>query len=404
MGWDRGEPGGGGGRKGSIRRRPDYWQAILRSAGPTSPVGRAIGTTWRAISKIVFFPIISPLGYSKRFNVQGDMVIMKRSLVMRFVDGILTRVLLTPVILGIFMIAVVYASTHPKNLRAESSPDAYGLYFKRLSLTTVDHQRLTAWYIPPISAEEVAFDVMGTLVQKYPAVVVCHGLGSTHDLYLPLAAQLHTAGFAVLLLDLRGQGESDAAAVTYGLRERMDVLAAVKALREMSYIDATKVSVVGHNIGATAALQAAALDSSVAAVVADGLWPRFEDRARDIFGHPNAGSGNPLPSQWLAPLYTLAFEIAIRDRLNQLNPETVIRNIHTQPVLFITRTGPDYASVQEVRALASQAGSHHEVIPADFNWEGKIVAFLTKSLDWKGPKARGTEQIKNLLKNSIETK
>jgi len=41
-------------------------------------------------------------------------------------------------------------------------------------------------------------------------------------------------------------------------------------LREMPYVDETKVCVVGHDIGATAALQATALDSSITAVVADG--------------------------------------------------------------------------------------------------------------------------------------
>jgi pimeloyl-ACP methyl ester carboxylesterase len=396
MGWDRGEP-----RTGSIRRRPDYWQALLRTAGATSPLGRAVRSVTRAVCKVVFFPVISPLGYSKRFDVHGDIIIVKRSFLWRILDGLFTRILLTPVILGIFMVAVVYASTHPRNLRADSSPDAYGLYFKRLSLTTVDHQRLTAWFIPPISAEEVAFDVDGTLIQKYPAVVLCHGLGSTHDQYLPLASQLHAAGYAVLMLDLRGQGESDTAAVTYGLRERMDILAGVKMLRETTYIDPARVCVVGHNIGATAALQAAALDSSVAAVVADGLWPRFEERARDIFGRPTDGRGALMPTQYLAPLYTIAFEIAIRDRLSQLDPETVVRNIHKQPVLFIARPGPDYASLQEVVLLASNSGGRHEVMSADFHWESKIVAFFNKSLDWKGPKARGTEQIKNLLKHSV---
>jgi pimeloyl-ACP methyl ester carboxylesterase len=402
MGWDRGEPGGPTYKNGSIRRRPDYWQALLKSAGPTSPLGRAVSTAWRAVSKVVFFPIISPLGYSKKFNVQGDMVLVKRSLPLRILDGLFTRILLTPIILSVFLIAVVYASTHPRNLRADSSPDAYGLYFKRLSITTIDSQRLTAWYIPPINAEEVAFDIDGTLVQKYPGVVLCHGLGATHDQYLPLAAQLHTAGYAVLMLDMRGQGESDKAAVTYGLRERMDILAGVKVLRETSYIDPARVCVIGHNIGATAALQAAALDSSVAAVVADGIWPKFEERARDIFGRPNATPGNALPTRWLAPLYTIAFEIAVRDRLNQLDPETVVRAIHKQPVLFIARTGPDYAPVQEVVTLASQSGGRHEVIAAEYNWEGKIVTFLNKSLGWKGPKARGTEQIKNLLRSSVE--
>jgi len=403
MGWDRGEPGSGKKPSGSIRRRPDYWQTILRTAGATSPLGRAVRSTWRGICKVVFFPIISPLGYSKRFNVQGDMLVVKRSVIMRVVDAVFTRILLTPVILGIFMAAVVFASTHPKNVRATSTPDAFGLYYKRLSLTTVDNQRLTAWYVPPMSADEVSFDIEGTLQQKYPAAVVVHGLGASHDEYLQLTSQLHTAGYAVLLLDMRGQGESDSAAVTYGLRERMDVLAGVKMLRETSYVDGSRVCVIGHNIGATAALQAAALDSSIAAVVADGMWPKFEDRARDIFGHPNSdGTGAPLATQWLAPIYTVAFEIAVRDRLNQLDPFTVVQSIHTQPVLFISRVGPDYASVQDVLALASSAGSHHEVMAAEYNWEAKVVKFLNKSIDWKGPKARGKEQIKALLENSVD--
>jgi len=58
--------------------------------------------------------------------------------------------------------------------------------------------------------------------------------------------------------------------------------------------------------------------------------------------------------------------------------------------------------VQDVLALASSAGSHHEVMAAEYNWEAKVVKFLNKSIDWKGPKARGKEQIKALLESSVE--
>jgi pimeloyl-ACP methyl ester carboxylesterase len=397
MGWDK----GGKPANNSIRRRPDYWQALLRTARVSSPLFRPVKAAARAFAKVAFFPVVSPLGYAKHFNVHGDMVIVKRSAPWRVLDAVLTRLLLTPVILAVFFIGVVYASTHPKPLQAFSTPDGFGMYFKRINLVSVDNQRLTAWYIPPINADEVAFDPEGTLLQRWPAVVLCHGLGGTHDEYLPLAKSLHAAGFGVLMLDTRGQGESDPAAVTYGLRERLDVLAGVKFLRENTYIDPGKVCVVGHDIGAMAVLQAAALDSSIAAVVADGLWPRFEDRARTIFSRPTQAHGGSLPTQWLAPLYTVAFEIAVRDRLNQLDPETVVRSIHTQPVLFVARSGPDYAPVQDVLTLATNAGSRHEVIPATGDWESRLRVFLIKATNWKGPKARGAEQIENLLKNSV---
>ena len=405
MGWKSGD------KSTSPRRRPDYWLALLRTAkASTSPFWRVFKRIARAVGKVVFFPIISPMGYSQRFDIQGDVIVMKRSLVWRILDGVLTRMLLTPVILALFLIATVYASTHPRTVQALCTPGSFGVYFKRTSLMTVDNQRLTAWFIPPMNADELAFDPQGTLAQKWPGVVLCHGLGASHDQYLPLAQELHTAGFAILLLDMRGQGESDAGAVTYGLRERMDVLAAVKYLREIDYIDETKVSVVGHDIGATAALQAAALDSSITAIVADGLWPKFEDRARAIFSRPPAiagqwgAGGGRMPTQWLAPLYTMTFEIAVRDRLEQLDPEKVVRSLR-KPVLFIARSGPEFAPVQDVLALAACAGGEHDMFIDAPGGKGDSVTrtrdFLVKVSNWNGPNSRGAAQIERLMKNKV---
>jgi len=404
MGWTQGR------RKPSPRRGPDYWQALLRTARASSPLWRGLRNLSRSLGKVFLFPIISPLGYTKHFDINGDMMIVKRSFLWRLADAVLTRVLLAPVILAIFLIAVVYASTHPRNVRALGTPDAYGTYFSRVNLVTVDNQRLTAWYIPALTADEVAFDPEGTLAQKWPSVVLCHGLGATHDQYLPLAQEMHKAGFAVLMIDMRGQGESDVAAVTFGLRERLDVLAGVKFLRETSSIDPGKVCVVGHNIGGMAALQAATLDSSITAIVADGLWPRFEERARDIFSRPTADTwgvgGSRLPTAWMAPLYTLTFEIAVRDRLSQLDPGAIVRNLHRQPVLFIARTGPEYAPVRDIMNLASTAGSQHDVFvdnpgsPDATN--ARIRDFLLKTTKWKGPKAHGIEQIQKLLENQVK--
>lgn len=392
----------------SPRRGAEYWQKLLRTA--SSPLRRIFGRAFHLAGKVIFFPIISPLGYAKRFDVQGDMVVIRRSWGWRIADALLTRLLLTPIILAIFLVAVVYTSTHPKSVHAISTPESYGLYYKRVSLVTIDNEHLSGWYLPPMSADELAFDPEGILSQKWPAVVICHGLGESHDQYLPLAKELHAAGFAVLMLDTRGQGDSDPAAVTYGLRERLDILAAVKYLRDTAYVDETKVCVVGHDIGATAALQAATLDSAIAAVVADGLWPQFEVRAQDAFTRtpPNwtwAAQGR-LPTRWLASLYTMTFEIAVRDSLSQLDPVRVLRNIHTQPVLFIARTGEEYAPLQDILAYSHTDGSTHEVYIDNPNVEGdsekQTCDFLVKVTGWKGPTAHHSEPIKNLLENEIK--
>jgi pimeloyl-ACP methyl ester carboxylesterase len=403
MGWTDGKSGPR--RPGNVSAFT-LLQLLLRRIRLPRPVANALGSLGRGFAKVAFFPLISPLGYSKSFNVEGDMMVVKRSWKWRIVDGLLTRALLTPVILAIFLVAIVYSSTHPQRVTASATPESLDLYYKRVRLVTVDGQGLHGWYVPPITASEMSFNPEASLFQKWPGVVLCHGLGASQEQYLPMAKELHKAGFAVLMLDMRGQGESDSAAVTYGLRERLDVLAGVKYLRELPNIDRTKVCVVGHDIGAVATLQAASLDPSIAAVVADGMWPKFETRARNIFSRPSPTAGS-LPIGWLGPLYTVAFEVAVRDRLSQLDPELVVRNIHSQPVLFIARQGAPYAPVPDVLSLATSVGSRHEVVVApdttdNRDVEQKVAAFLTHATNWKAPKVRGTEAIEKLLEKRVK--
>jgi pimeloyl-ACP methyl ester carboxylesterase len=356
----------------------------------------------RGVRRVTFFPLISPLGYSKRFNVSGDLVIHKRAWGWRLVDGILTRLLLGPVILGLFLALVVYANTHPRRVDAKGSPEGLGMYYKSVTLDTLDNTRIAAWYIPAVTADEVAFDPDEALRRRRPGVVVVHGLGASHDQYLPLARHLHDAGFVVLMIDLRGQGESAPGAVTYGLRERADIIAAVRFLRELSMVDETRVAVVGRDIGGVAALEAAALDPSLAAVVADGMWPRFNDRAHAIFDDPL----KIIPTGWIAPLYTTAFEIGVRERWGSWDLDTVMRSIHRQPLFFVARTGEGYATLNSVVQLAAASGGRHDVMLADpahaAEVDGRITTFLMEVTSWKGAKAKGVEEIEKMLEKRVK--
>jgi pimeloyl-ACP methyl ester carboxylesterase len=398
-------------KKGAARRRragdtTSFIQHFAKSIRLPQPLSRAVKWMTRGAARLLFFPLISPFSYSKSFNLEGDMLVVKRSWRWRVIDAIVTRILLAPVIVGMFLIAVVYANTHPQRVQAKVTPESLGVYFKRVRLVTVDEQGLAAWYLPPITAGDMSFNPNVSLAQKWPGAVLCHGLGASQDQYLTLAQVLHDQGFAVLMVDMRGEGESDSAAVTYGLREWRDVIAGVKYLQELPNVDPAKVCVVGHDIGASAALQAANLDSSIAAIVADGLWPRFEERSHHIFAHPGAHT-EALPTGWLAPLYTVAFEITLRDRLTQLDPEALARSIHTQPVLFIARDGPGYSPAPDVMKLASYVGAHHEVIVCEDNAAGQGVEervrdFLVQSIKWKGPKAQGLESIEKLMEKRVK--
>ncbi len=406
MGWHKGQVAAA-----RPKRSPPYVKALhwLKQKGNAFLL--ALGHGLRAVARVVFFPVISPLGYTKRFDIHGDMIVIKRSLGRRIFEGLLTRLVLTPVVLAIFFALLVYFSTHPEPILAEQTPEAQGLYFKRVTLISSDDQRLSAWYVPPIKAEELLINQEDILNQKWPAVVVSHGLGQSHEHYLSLAKSLHDAGFGILLLDLRGQGESAKGVVTFGIRERLDILAGVRYLRELPNIDPSKICLVGHDMAATSSLHAAMLDSSIKAVVADGLWPQFHQRVERIFDNSR------MPTKWMAPLYDLAFEISLRERLDQIDPGSLLKSIHTQPVLFVAYNSPENASIPDLMNMAASVPAHHEVMVAN-SGDGspaggdsaatlaavnqRVTQFLCTSANWSGPTLKGQETVRKLFENRVK--
>lgn len=121
---------------------------------------------------------------------------------------------------------------------------------------------LAAWWVPGPREDS-------------PAVVVAHGLGSCRRdpvILLP-AGMLHRNGFAVLLVDLRGQGDSPVGdgRFTGGDRERNDVLGAWDWLRARG-LPAARIGVLGESNGAATVILAAAAEAEVVAIWADSSY------------------------------------------------------------------------------------------------------------------------------------
>jgi alpha-beta hydrolase superfamily lysophospholipase len=122
----------------------------------------------------------------------------------------------------------------------------------RLELVTADDVHLTGRRWTPRRPDAAA-------------VVVVHGFGATseEERVVALAEALHDAGHSVLAYDARGHGVSGGEA-TLGDRERLDVAAAVAAVRA----DGGPVVLVAASVGAIAALRHLADEpGSVAGVV-----------------------------------------------------------------------------------------------------------------------------------------
>jgi dipeptidyl aminopeptidase/acylaminoacyl peptidase len=133
-----------------------------------------------------------------------------------------------------------------------------------------DKADIAGWYLPRSGATR--------------AIVLVHGKdGSRTDeffgRYIEFAAGLHTRDFAVLMIDMRGHGQSSDAYVGFGLTERHDVLGAVHWLETRGFARGA-IGLHGVSMGGAAVLGAMADDARIGAVVADSAFSDVVAAAR----------------------------------------------------------------------------------------------------------------------------
>ena len=151
--------------------------------------------------------------------------------------------------------ALILRGLRAPRLAHQRTPADVGLSAQSVRLPTAEGKTLFAWFVP----------VPGQLAA--PAVVVMHGWGANASLMLPALAPLHAAGFAVLLLDARCHGQSDDAAFTSLPRFAEDSEAGLDWLRQQPSVDSQRLAVMGHSVGAGAALLCATRRPDVRAVI-----------------------------------------------------------------------------------------------------------------------------------------
>jgi pimeloyl-ACP methyl ester carboxylesterase len=123
-----------------------------------------------------------------------------------------------------------------------------------------DGDTVAGWFYPAATAS-----------QPSPAIVFCPGFTGTRQaaFYQPYVERFVDAGYAVLLADYRGWGDSRGPrGEIVPLRQVADVRNALGYLETRAEVDPTRLAVVGVSFGGGNALYAAAVDDRVRAVVA----------------------------------------------------------------------------------------------------------------------------------------
>ena len=173
----------------------------------------------------------------------------------------------------------------------------------------------------------------------YPAVILLHGFaGHAHNM-VGLARTCTANGYAALALSLRGwlgsDGESD-----QGLRQPLDVLAAIDWLAKRPLVDKERIAVVGASMGGQVALLVAAHKPPIRAVASFygptdlARWREANPFIRDYLDDLCGPEGLPVRSPIL--------------RVAQIDA----------PVLLVHGDRDENVPVEQVQAMAEALKSH----------------------------------------------
>jgi dipeptidyl aminopeptidase/acylaminoacyl peptidase len=170
--------------------------------------------------------------------------------------------------------AFILRGLRAPRVAAQVSPLDLGYEAQSVHLPGPNGKTLFAWFI---AARGVA---------KAPAVLVMHGWGANASMMLSSAAPLSSAGFAVLLLDARCHGASGDEAFTSLPRFAEDIEAGLDWLALTPEVDAARLSVIGHSVGAGAALLSATQRADIRAVISISAFAHpYEVMRRFLASH-----------------------------------------------------------------------------------------------------------------------
>jgi uncharacterized protein len=232
----------------------------------------------------------------------------------------------------------------------------------------------------------VGHSIAGWWVDKgegSPVILLLHAVRADRSTMVSRAQLLMKHGFSVLLVDLQGHGETPGEAITFGLRESADVVAAREWIKHTA--PGRTIGVLACSLGGASVLLAPQ-PSGFDAVVLEAVYPRItravENRIRIRLG-------------FLAPILTPLLLMQLEPRLHiaasDLEPIRSIGRLGA-PVLIAAGSKDEHTTLEETRALFEAASDpkslwvvegarHQDLLAYDkMGYEEHVVGFLKRTL------------------------
>ncbi len=256
-----------------------------------------------------------------------------------------------------------------RGLRAPRVPHTQALTHHGIAANAVQAVRMAGPRGKQLSGWLVS--APGARPHPVPAVLVMHGWGANASLMGAVAAPLHAAGFAVLLLDARCHGSSDDEPFTSLARFAEDIAAGLAWLRIQPGIDAHRLALLGHSVGAGACLLHASQHPDVCAVVSLSAFAHPTEVMRRLLADHRV----PYP---VIGWYVLRHvQRVIGTTFDAIAPVHTIARVQC-PVLLVHGNHDATVPVSDAQRLRAAAPGHAQLLLIDGDHD------LRKALDSHG--------------------
>jgi dipeptidyl aminopeptidase/acylaminoacyl peptidase len=256
--------------------------------------------------------------------------------------------LLLAVVAGIIIAEVSLKLPH-RPLRhqqeiATAMRDQFQTKLEGLSISAADGVMLKAWYVHPR-------DFNGN------TVVLLHGITDNREGVAGYAELFLQHGYAVLLPDARGHGESGGALATYGIKESEDLHRWVSWLYE--HDSPQCVYGFGESYGAALVLQSLAVEKRFCAVAVESPFSTaremsYERVSGPLHLKPWFGKTLARPVIWSAVLYA-----RLRYGIDLLQPSPLEAVRHSATPVFLIHGASDASIASWHSQLIAQAAPDH---------------------------------------------
>jgi pimeloyl-ACP methyl ester carboxylesterase len=212
-------------------------------------------------------------------------------------------------------------------------------------------------------------------------ILLLHGIHSDWRQMEARAAFLHREGYAVMLIDLPGQGASTAPAVTFGLTESEGVRAALEELQRR--LPGQRIGVIGVSLGA-ASLVLCRDCPKVDAAVLESMYPSIAEAVEDRLRIRLGALGAPLSRLllWQLPLRLDIQPAQLRPiaRIGSLGMPLLIAAGSADRHTTLAETERLYAAAAAPKSLWVVDGAAHVDLHgyATAEYESRVGAFLER--------------------------